>query len=205
MCEESLTPMQESEKLLEATHPTGQEPPISIGILPFMDLSQDAAEGHLCEGLAEEILQGLNKVEGIRVLSRTSTFLYKDADLPAEEIGKRLGVHYLLTGSLQKENARLMLNLELIAVNSGQPLWTTHSTREGADIFSLIAELVGGVALALNLIAPGPKHSPVNLEAYDFYLKGRQYYFRFNRHGMAFAREEYQQALAIDPEFASAW
>ncbi len=205
MSDESLSPKLEPQNFPRATPNSGQDQPITIGILPLVDLSEGAAEGHLCEGLAEEILQGLNKVEGVRVLSRTSTFLYRDAGLSYQEIGKRLGVLYVLTGGLQKGTTRLLLNLELIAVDSGQAIWTIHTTREASELFTLIGELVSGVATALNLVSPGPKHSSLNLEAYDFYLKGRQYYFRFNRHGMAFACEEYQQALAIDPEFAAAW
>jgi len=177
----------------------------SVAILPFIDLSPEGDVGHVCEGISDEILLGLNRVEGLRVLSRTASFLFKDADLPLQEIGRRLGVHHLLTGSLRKDGTRLVLKAELTEVASDNLAWSTHVERENTDLFFLIDEVVMAVSTALRLSPPERRHGVVDLEAYDFYLKGRHYYFRFNRQGMHFASQMFQQALDIDPNYAAAW
>ncbi len=177
----------------------------SVAILPFLDLSPERGEGHFCEGFADEILLGLNRVEGLRVLSRTSSFLFREADLSVKEIGRRLGVRHILAGSLLKEGPRLVLNAELIEVETGSYIWSQHCERVGADLFTLIDEVVGAIASALHLSSPGHRHSVVDLEAYDYYLKGRQYYFRYNRQGMHCASQLFQQALDLEPDYAAAW
>ncbi|MBI4911208.1 MAG: tetratricopeptide repeat protein [Acidobacteria bacterium] len=177
----------------------------SVAVMPFVDLSPERLEGHFCEGLAEEVLQGLNKVEGLKVLSRTSSFLYKDADLPAEEICRRLGVQHLLVGSLRKDAGHLSLKVELVSPAAPSLIWSERFERERSDVFSLVADIVGSIASVLRLEASGPRRPPVDLEAYDRYLKGRQYYFRFHRHGMRFASQMFQEAIGLDPGFAAAW
>lgn len=184
---------------------TGRSDFPSLAILPFVDLSQGREEGHLCEGIAEEILLGLNRAEGLQVLSRTSSFLYGGAGLPAEEAGRRLGVNFVLAGSLAREGGRLGLAVELVASGSGEVVWTERFEREHAEVFGLVAEIVARILKTLRLEAPRSHHRAANLEAYDYYLKGRQYYFRYNRHGMQFARQEFLQALNLDPDYAAAW
>lgn len=205
MPEEAYVSLQESRKTPREVPKASRRDLPLLAILPFLDLSPEGEEGHFCEGLAEEVLQALNKVEGLRVLSRTSSFLYKDAHLPIEEIGKRLGVQHLLAGSLRKEQAHLVLNAELIEVHSGRQLWSNRYEREGADIFTLVGEIVSGVASVLHLPSPGHRRASVDLEAYDYYLKGRKYYFRFNRHGMRFAGQMFQEAIDLDRSYAAAW
>ena len=177
----------------------------SIAILPFVDLSQAHREGHFCEGFAEEIIQGLSRVDGLRVLSRTSSFLYKDSDLGPEEIAQHLGAQFLLTGSLQKEGARLAVRAELFAAEGATVVWSQRVAREGSDIFALVAELIDAIATTLGIKAPAFNHLPVNLEAYDSYLKGRHYYFWFSRQGMGLAIQEFEKALNLDATYAAAW
>jgi len=177
----------------------------SLAILPLLDLSSCGSEGHLCEGVSEEILLGLNRVEGLRVLSRTSSFPLQDGARPPEAIGRHLGVRHLLSGSLLKEGPRLALTAELIDTDSGARIWSEALERQAPEVFRLVDEVVGAVASALGLIAPGSSHQPVNLEAYDLYLKGRQHYFRFNRQDMRRASQLYRQALDLAPDYAAAW
>ncbi len=177
----------------------------SVAILPLLDLSPEQGEGHFCEGFSDEILLGLNRVEGLRVLSRTSSFLFQGAELPVREIGKHLGVRHVLAGNLLKDPARLVLEAELIEVETGARTWSGRFERGGADLFSLIDGVVGAIAAALGLSAPDHRHSPVDLDAYDFYLRGRQHYFHYNRQGMHDASRLFQQALKLAPGYAAAW
>ena len=176
-----------------------------VAILPFLDVAPDGGEEHVCEGIAEEILLALNRLDGLRVLSRTSSFLFKDANLPPEVIGRRLRAKYVVAGSLQREGPRMTLNAELVDVPSGTQLWRTHLDREATDIFTIVEDLASGLARALDLEPQARHRPPVHPEAYDDYLKGRQYYFRFNRHGMRFAIQMFQEAIGIDPTYAAAW
>ena len=177
----------------------------SVAILPLVDLSLARAEGHFCEGFSDEILLGLNRVEGLRVLSRTSSFHLLGGERSAREIGAHLGVRHVLAGSLLKEGPRLLLAAELLEVETGHRAWEARFERMGAELFSLIDEVVGAIASALHLAVPEHRHTAVDLEAYDFYLRGRQCYFRYNRQGMHEASRMFQQALKMAPGYAAAW
>lgn len=177
----------------------------SVAILPFLDLSPGRDEGHFCEGFSDEILLGLNRVEGLRVLSRTSSFQLQDAARSARDIGAHLGVQHVLAGSLLKDGARLVLEVELSEVKTGNRAWAERFERLGAELFTLIDEVVGAIVAVLKLPASRRRRSPVDLDAYDFYLRGRQQYFRYNRQGMHEASRMFQQALKIVPGYAAAW
>jgi len=177
-----------------------------LAVLPFADLSPGGVEDHFCEGVAEEILLALSRVEGLRVLSRTSSFLYKGAGLSPLEVGCNLGVDALLHGSIRKDGSRLVLDAEMLRVPSGVSLWSDRYDRKHTDVFGLVEEISGRVASSLNLhLAHAPSRSAVDLEAYDAYLKGRQLYFRYNRRSMHSAMQMFQQALDRDPGYAAAW
>lgn len=179
----------------------------SVAVLPFVDLSPQEDEGHLGEGMAEEILTALARIEGLRVVSRTSSFLYRNSRLDAREIGRRLPVGALLVGSVRKEGGRLRVSAELMEVASGSVLWAEMYDRERREVFRIQEEVVAGIAGALSLTAgPADRRAPsLDLEAYEDYLRGRQYYFRYNRHGMRFAMQMFRQALQRDPGYAAAW
>lgn len=179
----------------------------AVAVLPFADLSPGQVEGHFCEGVADEILHALSRVEGLRLLSRTSSFIYKDSGLTAQEIGQRLGVLDVLTGRCLRERERLLIETELIDVTSGHSIWYQCYNREHTDVFKVREEVASGVALTLGLTMEPLEHPlpKVDLEVFDLYLKGRQHYFRYNRRGMDAATEQFQQALGIDPRYAAAW
>jgi TolB-like protein len=199
---EERTPTAERAKGAAAT-PAGDL--ASLAILPFRDLSPGQDEGHFCEGIADEILLGLNRAEGLRVLSRTSSFLFKDADLPPEAIGRRLGVRHALGGTLRKEGSRLDLEAELVEAATGRRVWTGRFEGHGFDLFDTVEAVVQAVAARLGTPCPGHPRQPVDLEAYDLYLRGRQAYFHYNRHGMLAANRLFERALDLDPAYAAAW
>lgn len=178
-----------------------------VAVLPFTDLSDQQDEGYFCEGMAEEVLAALSRAPGLRLASRASSFHLKEAGIAAQEIGRRLGVDSLLCGSVRKEQGRLRISVELMDVATGLQQWAERYDRERFDIFALQEEIAGHIAGALRLtLQPvAEPRNAVDLEAYEDYLRGRQYYFRYNRHGMRFAMQMFQQALEREPTFAPAW
>ena len=176
-----------------------------VAVLPFLDLRPEGGEEPLTEGLAEEILQALNQLDGLQVISRTTSFLYGGSGLALAEVGRRLQADAILGGSLLPQGELLSVKAELVAVATDQVLWTRTFVFDRKDLFPTLEELIQDVARALkNSASPRPRRA-VDLRAYEYYLRGRSYYYRFNRHGMAFAAQMFQQALDLDPDYASAW
>ncbi len=176
-----------------------------VAVLPFLDLRPEGGEEPLTEGLAEEILQALNQLDGLRVISRTTSFLYGGSGLALAEVGRRLQADAILGGSLQPQGDLLSVKAELVAVATDQMLWTRTFVFDRKDLFPTLEELIQSVAGALKTSPPPRIRRAVDLRAYEFYLRGRSYYYRFNRHGMVFAAQMFQQALDLDPGYASAW
>jgi tetratricopeptide (TPR) repeat protein len=147
----------------------------------------------------------LNRAEGLRVLSRTSSFLFKDADLTSQAIGRRLGVRHTLGGTLHKEASRLDLEAELTEVATGERTWSDSFESHGFDLLATVEAVVQAVAMRLGAPCPARQRVAVDLDAYDLYLRGRQAYFHYNRHEMLAANRLFQKALDIDPGYAAAW
>ena len=183
----------------------------SIAVLPFADLSAQHDQEYFSDGVAEEILNGLTKVAGLRVPARTSCFAFRGKSVDAREIGKRLGVETLLDGSIRKAGNRLRISVQLIDARDGYQLWSERFDREIEDIFAIQDEIARSVldALGLSLTEREErrflKPSTTNVEAYEFYLRGRKLFQTWNRQNMEFARQMFARAVAIDPGFAAAW
>ncbi len=177
----------------------------TVAVLPFLDLRQEGGEEHLGEGIAEEVLQVLNQVEGLRVVSRTTSFLYGGSELSLAEVGRRLHADAILGGALLEKEDLLTLKAELVEVVSDRVIWSKSFDFERKDLFTTLEEVIGGAASALRFSPPiRPRHA-VDLGAYEFFLRGRHYYFRFSRQGMGFAAQMFRRALEFDPNYASAW
>jgi adenylate cyclase len=183
----------------------------SIAVLPFADLSAERDQEYFSDGIAEEILNALSKVGGLRVPARTSSFAYRGASVDAREIGKRLGVEALLDGSIRKSGKRVRISVQLIDVSNGYQLWSERFDREIEDIFAIQDEIARNVLQSLGLALTEReefrflKPSTTNIEAYEFYLRGRKLYHKWTRQSVEFARQMFERAVKIDPGFAAAW
>ena len=183
----------------------------SIAVLPFADLSAERDQEHFSDGVAEEILNALSKVGGLHVPARTSCFAFRGANVDAREIGKRLGVETLLDGSIRKAGKRVRISVQLIDANNGYQLWSERFDREIEDIFAIQDEIARSVLESLGLALTERekfrflKPSTANIEAYEFYLRGRKLYHKWTRQSVAFARQMFERAVKIDPSFAAAW
>jgi adenylate cyclase len=183
----------------------------SIAVLPFADLSPQHDQEYFSDGVAEEILNALTRVAGLRVPARTSCFAFRGTSVDAREIGKRLGVETFLEGSIRKAGDRLRITVQLVDARNGYHLWSERFDREIEDIFAIQDEIARSVldALGLSLTAREErrflKPPTANVEAYEFYLRGRKLFQSWTRQNMEFARQMFLRAVAIDPDFASAW
>ncbi|MEN8006580.1 MAG: protein kinase [Candidatus Krumholzibacteriota bacterium] len=182
----------------------------SIAVLPFADMSPLKDQEHFCTGIAEEIINALAGVDRLKVVSRMSSFQYQDLGGDTREIGHKLGVQTLLEGSVRKASGQLRIIAQLIDVSDGCHIWSQRFDREPRDIFEVQDEIAQSVVKALRLtIDPAREHKLVGIRtndpaAYDFYLRGREFFRRWGKRNIQIAQRMFFQASAIDPDFASA-
>src|SRR5438552_4043843 len=195
---------------LKTSVPTSVIQEKSIAVLPFVDLSQARDQEYFCDGISEEILDALAKIEGLRVVARTSSFSFKGKNANASEVGKKLNVENVLKGSLRREGNRIRISAQLVNARNGFHLWSQTYERELKGVFALQDEITRSIvdALKIKLAISLPTHEQRNTEAYDLYLRG-EYEFRQAESSLtadAYDRADafYRQALAGDPNFAEA-
>jgi adenylate cyclase len=193
----------------EATAPTLARD-ASIAILPFTDLSQARDQAYFCDGLAEEIIDALCCARGLRVASRTASFRFRDGSVDPREIGRQLGVGAILEGSVRKAGDQLRVTAQLIDTRDGYHLWSHTYDRPLADIFAIQSEIARCVAGALKLSLAGSvagrfqRYAPRNIEAYDFYLRGRQLMAQINGPAWRAAPQMFRRAIELDADYAQA-
>ena len=183
----------------------------SIAVLPFVNMSADPEQEYFCDGMAEELISALTKIENLHVPARTSAFAFKGEKIDVREIGKKLNVATVLEGSVRKEGNRLRITAQLINVADGYHLWSERFNRELVDIFAIQDEISMEIVDKLKVrLLRGEKEKLVkrytdNLEAYSLYLKGRYYWNSLTPEGWEKSFECYQKAIEIDPTYALAY
>ena len=203
----------ESERLAAATgggfdkSPSGRYS--SIAVLPFTNLSSDPADDYFSDGISEEIINALSKLEGLRVAARTSSFSFKGRAVEIAEITRKLGVATVLEGSVRKAGHRIRITAQLVNVADGFHLWSERYDREMEDIFAVQDEIARSIADRLKVTLKGDQEPVVkagtdNLEAYQLYLKGRALLYQRGR-GIPRALECFKGAVALDDKYAVAW
>jgi serine/threonine protein kinase len=183
----------------------------SIAVLPFANMSADKEQEYFCDGMAEELINALTKIENLHVPARTSAFAFKGEKIDVREIGRKLNVETILEGSVRKAGNRIRIIAQLINVADGYHLWSERYDRELNDVFAIQDEI--SMAIVDNLkvrLLRGEKqklvkHYTDNLEAYNLYIKGRYYWNSLTPEGWKKSYECYQQAIAMDPHYALAY
>jgi TolB-like protein/predicted Ser/Thr protein kinase len=180
----------------------------SIAVLPFDDVSQERNQGYLCEGIAEEILIALGRVPGLRVAPRAATFASKAAGTHPLDIAIRVNADAVLDGSVRRAGDRLRVSVELVDARDGGRLWAAVYEREMCDVFCIQDDIAAEVvdALRITLTAEDAQvlarnYTPA-IEAYDYYLRGRQLYYQYNRKGIELARQLFTHAVQLDTAYA---
>jgi TolB-like protein/tRNA A-37 threonylcarbamoyl transferase component Bud32/Tfp pilus assembly protein PilF len=180
----------------------------SIAVLPFANLSGDPEFDYFSEGIAEEIINALTQLPGLRVAARTSSFAFRGPAIDLAEVGAKLKVATVLEGSARKAGNRLRINVQLVKVGDGYHLWSERYDREMTDVFAMQDEIAKAIANRLQVTLGGeetPLVTPAtgNLDAYHLYLKGR-YYLAQRGLGLKRALGCFDQALSFDPNYALA-
>jgi eukaryotic-like serine/threonine-protein kinase len=185
------------------------EPAPSIAVLPFANMSDDKEQEYFSDGLAEEIINALAQIPGLKVTARTSAFAFRGKEQDITKIAEALHVSSVLEGSVRKSGNRLRVTAQLINAADGYHLWSHRYDRELADVFAMQDEIAAAIASALQLKLVGKPadrraHQP-NLPAYEAFLRGRHLVFVNTRESIAHAKEAFEQAIALDPEYAEAY
>jgi TolB-like protein/tetratricopeptide (TPR) repeat protein len=195
----------------------GQVPPpaddglVSVAVLPFVNMSDDAQNEYFSDGISEELLNVLVKIENLRVPSRTSSFSFKDTGKKLSEIGRELNVDHVLEGSVRKAGNQIRVTAQLIDVHTDTHLWSETYTRELDDIFAVQDEISQAIVQALQVTLTGEDqqalsdHGTDNVEAYNLYLLGRHVWNRRTPDALQEAVIPLKKAVALDPDFEQAW
>ncbi len=192
----------------DAVPTTDRRPARSIAVLAFDDLSAEGDQAYFAEGVSEELLNLLARVDDFKVAARTSSFKFKGQQVDIGEIGRALNVESVLEGSVRKAGNQIRVTAQLINVADGFHLWSASYDRELANIFAVQDEIAAAIVQALKLkldLVSATAGRTENTEAYDHYLRGRDLARAPTRSGLLRAIEQYEKAVALDPNFAAAY
>jgi len=182
----------------------------SIAVLPFLNMSGDPEQEYFSDGITEEIITALSKVPRLFVIARNSSFTYKGKSVKVQEVGRELGVRYVLEGSVRRAGDRVRITAQLIEATTGNHLWAERYDRDLKDVFALQDEITMRILTDLQCELTEGEQARVfgkgteNHEAYVKVLQGREHIYRMNREGIALARQSFEEAVALDPQFAIA-
>jgi TolB-like protein/Tfp pilus assembly protein PilF len=183
----------------------------SIVILPFVNMSEDPKQEYFSDGITEDLTTALSQLSSLFVIARNSAFTYKGKAIKAQDVGRELGVQYVLEGSVRRANDLVRITAQLIDAATDTHLWAERYDRPLKDIFALQDEIarkiVTTLKLQLTLREQGylGRKTTDNLEAYDYFLRGTEDYWRFTKETMAQARQMYEKAIELDPQYAAAY
>ncbi len=192
-----------------ASHAT-QSAANSIAVLPFADMSPQRDQEYFCEGMAEEIINALTKIQALRVASRSSAFAFRGQNQDIRKVGEQLGVATVLEGSVRKAGNKLRITAELIKVADGYHVWSERYDRDMEDVFAIQDEIAQNIVRSLRVMLSAEEKRAIekaptaDIEAYNYYLRGRQFFHQFRRTGIQFARRMFERAMQIDSGYALA-
>jgi serine/threonine protein kinase/Tfp pilus assembly protein PilF len=183
----------------------------SVAVLPFANMSADPENEYFADGMAEEIINALSRIQSLRVASRTSSFAFKGKNEDIGEIGRKLKVSTVLEGGVRKLGNKLRITAELVNVADGYHLWSERYDREIEDVFEIQDDISQSIVKALRVIlSEGEKKAienkpRTNIQAYDYYLRGRQFFHQLRRRSLEYARQMFNKAIELDPDYALAY
>jgi len=183
----------------------------SIAVLPFADMSPSRDQEYLCEGLADELINALTHVDGLRVAARTASFQFRGKGEDIRIVGQQLNVEALLEGSVRKSDDRLRITVQLIEVASGHHRWSHRFDGQFKDVFAIQDEIADSVAASLRGGAPDPaekrtwSRAPTGTRAYELYLRARQHLPRIWHPDLVSAADLFRRAIELDPEYGPAY
>jgi adenylate cyclase len=183
----------------------------SIAVLPFENMSGDPTKEYFSDGLTDQIITGLSKIPSLFVIARNSTFTYKGKPVKVQQVCRELGVKYVLEGSVQSADERMRITAQLIDGMTGQHLWAEHYDRQMKDIFAIQDDITMKIVVASQVKLTEGEQARLmskntdNLEAYIKFLMAEEYLLKFSKDGLILARQKYEEAIDLDPEYAAAY
>jgi adenylate cyclase len=202
-----------------ASIPTAQKPALplpnmpSIAVLPFTNTSGYPQQEYFSDGITDELITSLSGFPDLFVVARSSSFVYKGKNVKVQEVGRELGVKYVLEGEIQRSSNQVRINVQLAETTSGEHLWAEHYERPLSEILSLQDDIVRHIATTLQMQLTlwdayglrADKRSTDNFEAYDYYLRGLEYDWNPTKESYFEATQALQKAIKLDPKFSSAY
>jgi TolB-like protein/Flp pilus assembly protein TadD len=182
----------------------------SVAVLPFSNMSTDVENEYFADGMAEEIINALSKIQSLRVASRTVSFALKGKHEDLADVGRKLHVSTVLDGSVRRMGNRLRITAQLVNVADGYQLWSERYDREMEDVFAIQDDISQAIVKALRVILSEDekknieKARTVNVEAYDYYIRGRQFFHQLRRKSLEYAKQMFNRAIEVDPDYALA-
>ncbi|MCH8112221.1 MAG: adenylate/guanylate cyclase domain-containing protein [Proteobacteria bacterium] len=202
-------PREEPASLEAMAFPLPDKP--SIAVLPFTNLSDDPSQDYFADGMTEDLITDLSKISGLFVIARNSSFSYKGQQVRVRQVAEELGVRYVLEGSVRRVGDQVRINAQLIDATTGGHLWADRFDRDLGDIFKLQDEVIGNIvsALAVELTdkekaGRKTREQAGNLQAHEYFLRGKQHLGRFTTKDTANAKEWFEKAIELDPKHAQA-
>jgi serine/threonine protein kinase/Tfp pilus assembly protein PilF len=183
----------------------------SIAVLYFENLSGAKEDEYFRDGITEDIITELSKIEGLHVNPRSTVLAFRDKPVTSAQVGQQLGAAYVLEGSIRRAGDRLRITTQLVDTASGYPVWSERYDREMKDVFEVQDEIARKIAEALRVKLSQQEQEAIaakptdNLQAYDLYLRGRSYARRLTRQDLEFALQMFENAVTQDPNFALAY
>jgi TolB-like protein/Flp pilus assembly protein TadD len=196
---------------LEHLAAPSQRPEKSIAVLYFANLGGNQADEYFRDGMTEDIITELTKIKALTLLPRSAVLAFRDKPLDPGQVGLQLGVAYVLEGSLRRAGNRLRVTAQLAETRTGRSVWAERYDREMADVFAIQDEIAQHIASALLVVLSDQEKRQIekvptsNLQAYDYYLRGRKVFFEFRRKSFEYARQMFARATIFDPGYAAAF
>ncbi|HUP16130.1 MAG TPA: adenylate/guanylate cyclase domain-containing protein [Acidimicrobiia bacterium] len=183
----------------------------SVAVLPFVNMSGDSEQEYFSDGITEDIITDLSKISGLFVPSRNSSFTYKGTPVKVETVARELGVRHVLEGSVRKSGTRVRITAQLIDNTTGGHLWAERYDRDLTDVFAVQDEITHRIVESLRVSLLPMEREAIekvpteNVEAYNFYLLGRQFFRRHSGSSYEVAKRMFERAIELDPNYARAW
>jgi adenylate cyclase len=184
----------------------------AIAVLPFMDMSPSRDQDYFCEGLAEELIDALTHVDGLRVTCRSCSFQFRGAGADLREVGKQLGVDSIVEGSVRRSGDQLRVTVQLIDCATGYHKWSQRFERTFGDVFAIQDEIAAKVAMTLRggtelsqREQRALRRPQTSAEPYEYYLRGRQSLHRMRQQDLEQSRRMFEGAIELDADYAPAW
>jgi serine/threonine protein kinase/Flp pilus assembly protein TadD len=183
----------------------------SVAVLYFENLSGAKDDEYFRDGMTEDIITELSKITKLRVFPRSAVSTFRDKSMTAQQVGRELNAAYVLEGSVRRAGNHLRLNAQLVDARTGHSVWAERYDRQLEDVFAIQDQIAQSIAAALKVVLTDSEKEAIakaptaDVKAYDYYLRGRQFFYQFRRRGYDFARQMFTRAIEIDPGYARAF